>query len=815
MKLVKENIVTKCHHCGDDCKDDSVIEGEHSFCCIGCKTVFEILNGNDLCNYYTLDNYSGLKVSEIQNSSKFDYLEDPDIQKKLIDFTSREISSVTFFIPSIHCSSCIWLLEKLYKLNPFILSSSVNFLEKKVRINYNNNEISLKEVVKLLASIGYEPLLKLDSNERKPKDSSYTKRLYLKLGVAGFCLGNIMLLSFPEYLSLNNFIEGNLKTLFNYLNILLSIPVIFYCASDYFSSAWKGLKKKFINIDFPVSLGLLALFVRSLYEIIYFNNAGFSDSLAGLVFLLLLGKLFQNKTYDTLNFERDYKSYFPICVTVKINKTEKSIPVSKLKSGDRIIIRNNEIVPADAILFNGKSSIDYSFVTGESIPEQKVLGEIIYAGGKHFGSAIELEVIRTVAHSYLTQLWNDKAFDKKTDSNLQNAVNSVSKYFTFAILAIAFGSAFYWYDKDINLALNAFTTVLIIACPCALALTTPFALGNTMRIFGRNKFYLKNTNVIENLSKIDSVVFDKTGTITNSKDIEVEYSGTKLNLCELSMVRSLSRNSFHPLSKAIYDSIKLKVFYETENYKENLSEGISCEISGKTIMLGSIHYILKDIDSSDYVFNNEFPGNAFSTNVYLSIDKKIKGYFSFRNKYREGLDNIVSELSRDYNLSVISGDNSSEKNNLSRIFSIYNEDRLLFNQTPSGKLNYIRNLQKEGNRVLMIGDGLNDAGALKQSDAGISVSENIMNFSPASDAIIDASEFTRISSFLEFSKTTMKIIKVSFAVAFLYNAIGLYLAAQGTFSPLIAAILMPFNSISIILFVIGATNYFAKRSKLL
>lgn len=815
MKLVKENIETKCHHCGEECRNDSITVGENTFCCLGCKTVYEILNGNDLCNYYTLDNYSGIKIKEIQNVSKFDYLDDNDIQDKLIEFKNKELSSVTFFVPSIHCSSCIWLLEKLYKINPSVLSSSVNFPEKKVKITFNNKDISLKEVVKLLASIGYEPLIKLDSHDKETKDNSYTKKLYLKIGVAGFCLGNIMLLSFPEYLSINNFIESNLKTIFNYLNILLSIPVIFYCASDYFSSAWKGLRKKFINIDLPVSLGLLALFFRSLYEIIYFNNAGFSDSLAGLVFLLLLGKLFQNKTYETLNFERDYRSYFPICVTVKLNKTEKSIPVSKLKAGDRIIIRNNEIVPADAILFNGKSNIDYSFVTGESVPEQKVLGEIIYAGGRHLGSAIELEVIRTVSQSYLTQLWNDKAFIKKTDTNLQNAVNSVSKYFTFAILAIAFGSAIYWYNTDINLALNAFTTVLIIACPCALALTTPFALGNTMRIFGRNKFYLKNANVIENLSKADSIVFDKTGTITNSNDITVEFSGTNLNLCELAMVKSLSRNSFHPLSKAIYDSINLKIFYEIENYKENLSEGISCEIDGKNITLGTIHYILKEIDSTEYIFNNEFPGNAFSTNVYLAIDKKIKGYYSFKNKYRDGLKDIINDLTKDYKMSVISGDNNAEKYNLQNIFSFNNDEQLLFNQTPAGKLNYIRTLQNEGHKVLMIGDGLNDAGALKQSDAGISVSENIINFSPASDAIIDASEFSKISEFLKFSKTTMKIIKVSFAIAFLYNVVGLWLAAQGTFSPLIAAILMPFNSISIILFVTGATNYFAKRRKLL
>ncbi|MBK8552060.1 MAG: heavy metal translocating P-type ATPase metal-binding domain-containing protein [Ignavibacteria bacterium] len=329
MIKAKSNVV--CYHCGEDCQDDSISADDKTFCCAGCKTVYEILNGNDLCSYYSFEENKGVSVREIRDSSKYDYLDDTGIQKRLIDFTNKNISTISFFIPSIHCTSCIWLLEKLYKVNTGIISSKVNFPEKKIRITFDNSAISLKELVKTLTSIGYEPLISPDFQNNSIKKSKYQKKLYLKIGIAGFCLGNIMLLSFPEYLSMDSFIEDNIKTLFNYLNLLLSVPVFFYCASDYFTSAWNGLKKKFINIDVPVSLGLTALFVRSIYEIIYFNNAGFSDSLAGLVFLLLLGKLFQNKTYDTLNFERDYRSYFPISVTLKTDNAEKSIPVSNLK----------------------------------------------------------------------------------------------------------------------------------------------------------------------------------------------------------------------------------------------------------------------------------------------------------------------------------------------------------------------------------------------------------------------------------------------------------------------------------------------------
>ena len=806
----KTNII--CHHCGDECKDEHIFINDKHFCCAGCKTVYEILYGNDLCAYYSIEDKSGIKKADTVLEKKFDYLDDKDIQNKILEFSDKTLSSVTFNIPNIHCASCIWLLEKLYKLNKGIVTSKVDFLQKTVSVVFEHAKISLKEVVILLSSIGYEPQINPDNNETGKKFiKNANKKLLLKIGITGFCLGNIMLLSFPEYLGLDSLMDGNLKTLFNYLNILFSLPVFFYCSSDYFISARNGIKNKLINIDLPISLGLAALFVRSMYEILFFNNAGFIDSLAGLVFLLLLGKLFQNKTYDALNFERDYKSYFPVSVTIKKHGIHQCIPVSNLNVGDRIIIRNNEIIPADAILFSGTGSIDYSFVTGESIPEQKVLGEIIYAGGRHIGSAIELEVVRKVSQSYLTKLWNDKAF-YKTESNVQQLTNTVSKYFTAVLLLVAVSSAFYWLGKDnINYALNAFTTVLIIACPCALALTTPFALGNAMRILGRNKFYLKNAFVIESLAGIDTIVFDKTGTITNSKDINVKFTGSSLNLCEEGMVKSLVRNSSHPLSRMIFDSIQIKDVFAAEDFKESLSEGISCCIDGKKIKLGSIRFVLEGLENSE--LKKEISGAAFTTNVFLSIDDCVKGFYSFSNKYREGLGELLSDLSEDYKLSLISGDNSSEKNNLYNFFK--NDEELLFKQTPSDKLNYIKTLQKNKQKVLMIGDGLNDAGALKQSDAGISVAEDVTNFSPSCDVIIDAGVFTKLNDFIKYSKTTMNIIKISFAISFIYNIIGLYLAAQGTFSPLVAAVLMPFNSISIILFVTGMTNFCAKRRKLL
>ncbi len=810
-----EKIIEKisCYHCGTKCKDKSIEIAGKYFCCSGCMSVFETLEGKELGTYYEMENNPGTRVTPEVEKNKFDYLDDTEVEKSIIDFKDKNFTCVTFHIPGMHCSSCIYLLEKLFRINPAIISSSVNFFQKKVTVRFDNSKIRLKSVVKILVSLGYEPQITIEKNKTHSKKSFYVKNLYLKIGVAGFCLGNIMLLSFPEYLSLDKISEQSFRDIFNYLNILLVLPVMFFSASDYFTNALKGLKQKYINIDLPISIGLLALFIRSLYEIIYFGNAGFVDSLAGLVFLLLIGKLFQSKTFESLNFERDYKSYLPISVTLKKETSEFSVPVTNLKPGDRIILRNNEIVPADSILFKGTANIDYSFVTGESIPEQKVLGEIIYAGGRHFGSAIELEVVRTVSRSYITQLWNESAFTKKSSSSIINITNSVSKYFTIMILLIASLAAAYHLPTSLTQALNAFTAVLIVACPCALALTVPFALGNSLRILGRNKFYLKNSYVIEKLAGVTTIIFDKTGTITNANDLEIRFVGGELDENEMKMVKSLVRNSTHPLSKKIYDSILEDAEHEAYDFTESVSEGISGTVGGSMIKLGTIRFLFGEIGCSYNLLKKEIAKQALGTNVFLAIDDQVKGFFCFDNKYREGLSELLKKLSEEYKLALISGDNNSEKIRLKKYFE--NEQSMRFNQNPLDKLLYVKGLQQSGEKVLMIGDGINDAGALKQSDVGITVSEDITNFSPSCDAIMDATSFSELSKFLKFSRSTLNVIKVSFAISFIYNVIGLYLASQGTFSPLIAAILMPFNSISIILFVIGMTNFLAKRKGLL
>ena len=801
MNKIDTNL--KCFHCGLDCDDNSIFLGEKFFCCNGCKSVYQLLNGNDLYDYYDISKTPGIKP-QLTHSEKFNFLEDKNLSDKLLEFKEDKYSIVKFYIPSIHCSSCIWLLENLEKLNSSIIQSTVDFLKKEVKIRFLSNYISLKELAELLTSIGYEPTINLESEVKKEINNSY-KSLLLKIGISGFCFGNIMLFSFPSYLGIDSSNSFYIN-LFNYLNLILSLPVFFYAAQDYLISAYKAIKNKFINIDIPLALGITVLFLRSIIDITVFSTHGYFDSLSGLVFFLLIGKYIQQKTYDSINFERNYKSFFPISSTVIKDGLKKHIPIEKLKVGDRIIVRNDELIPADSILFNGSGYIDYSFVTGESQAVPKVSGELVYAGGKQKGNTIELEIIKEVLQSNLTQLWNDDLFKKEDKNSFNTITNIISKYFILSIILIAAASTIFWFFIDSSLALKVFTSVLIVACPCALALSAPFTLGNTQRIFGHNSFYIKDNSVVEKIHNIDTIVFDKTGTLTIPDKNSIKFVGEKLNPFYSEMVKSLISHSTHPLSQSIYKSIETEDKLDVKNYDEQVGLGISGEILGNKIKIGSEKFIVADNTLNKF---KEAKITNSESRVFLSINGKVLGYFKIKNVYRKGIYQLVQNLGNKFDLVVLSGDNNSEEKELKNIFG--NSAKLLFNQSPQEKLYFIKTLQQKGKKVLMIGDGLNDSGVLKQSDVGISVSEKSTNFFPACDGILNANVLSELTKFIKFSKTSYKIIIISFIISFLYNIIGLSFAVLGLLSPIVAAILMPVSSISVVLFATISTNIIAKK----
>lgn len=773
--------------------------GGQPFCCRGCRTVYQLLADHGLDRFYALENTPGVRMArQAPDLGRFAYLDDAAVQARLLDFTNGETSRITLRIPAIHCLACVWLLENLFRLNPAIGTTQVNFPRKEVALEFDPRGITLQGLVELLASIGYEPALNLGSGAAPRARLREERSLWLKIGIAGFAAANSMMLNFASYLGLGA--GDGIGRLYGWVNLGLAVPVLLYCSSDYFRQTWLGFRRRALTIDLPIALGILALFGQSAYDVATATGEGYFDSFTGLVFLLLCGRWFQQRSFETLSFDHDYRSYFPLSVRRREADRDRAVPVTALQVGDRILVRHQEIVPADSRLLSDEAHLDYSFVTGEAAPVVRRAGETVFAGARQVGPAIELETLKETSQSYLTSLWNHEAFRKRRERGFDNLTNRMSRWFTAAVLLLATGAAVAWGLTDAARGVRAFAATLIVACPCALALAAPFALGFAHRRLGREGFYLKSAETVEYLARIDTLVFDKTGTLTRSG--AVHFEGRMPDAETMLAVRAVAAHSTHPLSRAISGTSD-ETWPEVSEYHEEPGRGVRGRAAGHKILLGSTSWLQDN--------GVEMPGDV-AAGAALAVDGRALGVFAPSTAYRTNVATLAARFAGRFRLAVYSGDGDREQARLREWFG--DSADLRFRQQPADKLAGVQALQSGGGRVMMLGDGLNDAGALRQADVGVAVTDDIASFSPACDAILDAARIERLPGLLEFARRTVGVIHVCFALSLAYNAVGLAFAMQGRLSPLVCAVLMPASSVSVVAFALLATRWSAGRSGL-
>ncbi|MCP9752987.1 heavy metal translocating P-type ATPase metal-binding domain-containing protein [Ferruginibacter sp. HRS2-29] len=784
-------ISTACAHCGEPCKPSG--DRRVQFCCTGCQAVYSLLNREGMSDYYCLNETPGVTIKPAR-AGKFDFLNEPETAAKLISFKDNTSTRVTFYLPQIHCSSCVWLLENLQKINTGIYSSRVNFMSKMVTVNFNHHVINLSEVASLLTSVGYEPHISLQNEKEEDKNNSV--KTWWKLGLTGFCFANIMLISFPEYLGLDYASDPLLTNFFRFINLLLSIPVLLIGGREFYENAFNGFRQRQVNIDAPIALAISITFCRSVWEICTGASGGYLDSMSGIIFFMLIGRTLQQRTFSQLEFNRSYRSYFSVNITVLKNDKEKTKKINLLEKNDVLLLRHLEIVPVDCILSKGEGVIDNSFVTGESAPVNAGVGDIIYAGGKIAGGSIEAIAIQPFEQSSFTRLWENGAFAKEKEDPV-SFVTIISRYFSLLLLLIATTVFIYWQVKDPANAWNAATAVLIVACPCTLLLSASFSYGFIMQLLAGKGIFFKNTAAIEKLAAVNKIVFDKTGTLTET-EARVKYEGVPLSIWERNIFLSLLHQSIHPLCRAVvratdFSPVALK------DCREIQGKGMRVVVDGKLYKAGSAAFVQAPSGEND------------KSRIFLSVDGVIRGSYAVVSSLREGMGSMLSSISG-YDPGLLSGDNRSSLSQMGQVFP--SGALLLFNQSPQQKLDHIQHLQQQGNNVLMIGDGLNDAGALKQADIGISLVEDVFSFTPACDAVMNASLLQHLSVVLKAAKAARTLISALFIFSLLYNVAGIWYSATAQMAPMIAAILMPASSISVVLLSALGTRYIGWQMRL-
>ena len=431
--IMKQESITQgiqCAHCGEQCDRDHIVRNDLYFCCEGCKTVYDLLSEHNLCGYYSMDVPEVISLKHLAHKSmeRFAFLDDSAIVDSLLEYQLDGKAQVTLKLPSVHCASCVWLLEKLPFINPGIIRSRLQLAGKSITIYYDKEKTSLRSIIELLTMLGYEPELSMATVQKEGQVNS-NRTMYIRLAIAGFAFGNTMLFSLPGYFDEGmNLMASHFSLLFSGLNLFFSLPVILYSALPFFKNAFAGVRSKTMNLDIPIAMGIIALYGRSLYEIFSNSGPGFMDSFTGLVFFLLIGRLFQKKSFDALEFDRDHSSFIPLQCTVLEGEKEISKPVSSINIGDALIIHNQEIIPADSKLLSAIGHIDYSFITGESTPVELIKGGMIYAGARVLGPTLKVEVKREVSRSALLRMWNAEPVSK-SESKLLHVSSVFAKYF--------------------------------------------------------------------------------------------------------------------------------------------------------------------------------------------------------------------------------------------------------------------------------------------------------------------------------------------------------------------------------------------------
>lgn len=777
----------RCRHCGDPCADQSVATSAGPFCCSGCASVFTLLQEHGLTQFYACDPQAGLSQRQAaqRDRGRFAVLDDEAVAARFIDAHDGTFAHATFSVPSLHCASCLWLLEQLWRFDEGIGRSEADLVRRTVRVSFRPDRTTLRAVAERLASLGYEPVV--DGEKRAGRMPAARRDLYLKLGLAGFAVGNMMLFSIPRYAN-GAPLDPVFQRLFDALNVSFAIPVLLYSASDFFRAAWHALRMRAVTLDVPVAMGLAVLFLRSIWDIASGTGEGFLDSFAGLVFFLLIGRLFQQVAFDRIAFDRTVRSFLPLSVRVVTGDTMTMRRIEELEPGDVIVVRPQEVVPADARLLDAAGRLDLAFVTGEQEPVSISAGDLVGAGGRVVGEALRLEVRRRVSHSRLAELWNHPVFAQRPSHWMTTMSATFGQWFTVGAVVLAVLGFHAWWP-DVRMAASVATAVLIIACPCALTLAAPITLGTALGKLGEAGVYLKHGAVTLDLSRVDAVAFDKTGTLTTAEAAEaVDLQG--LSDLEWSLVRRLAAESIHPVSRALAG--RAPVHGAVSAVDEVAGQGVRGVVEGREVRLGTAAFVTGAVHT----------GSDGSGRTYASVAGRV-GSFRLETPERAGMTGVATEVAATHEAWLLSGDHDAEAPRWHPAFG----DRMRFRQGPEDKLAVVRERQAAGRHVLMVGDGLNDAGALAAADVGLAVSDDTACLVPACDAVIRGDRLALLPEVLRYARRARHAILLSFWVSVLYNVLGLWLALTGQLTPLATAILMPVSSMTVVGVGVGVMRF--------
>lgn len=788
--------LVKCTHC-QLAFDETVMITEKDtpnvyFCCNGCQGVYHLLKDDGLDSFYEKigNNTIAPPLQVGADSSNFDM---ESFRQRYIKTTAEGFSSVDLVIEGIHCAACIWLNEKVLANTEGIVDASINFTNNKAKIVWDEEIIALSKVIDTIRNIGYNAY-PYDRSKEDIKATENKKDYFIRMAIAIFASMNIMMIDVAKYAGFFTGMKDETLQLIHIAEFIFSTPVLFYSGWIFFKGAYFGLKNKIINMDLLVSAGATLTYIYSIY--VLFGGAGHSyfDSVAMIITFVLVGKYLEvigkKNAVDTMD---KIRSQVPLEATIIEAGVKKVVGLDTIEVGNIIEVKTGEKASVDGVLIGSNGTFDESSLSGESLPVEKQVGDTIYSGTINSGQVIRYTATKNYANSTLNNIVTLLEDALASKPEIEETTNEISKYFSITILLLAIATfvGWHWYSGDFEKALIVSISVIVIACPCALALATPIASLIGISWAAEKGLLFKEAKFIETFAKADTVVLDKTGTITQGKltvkritqDISKEY---------LPLLYALSDSSTHPVSLAVKRYLQKEFTdiksVELEKIEQVAGKGLEATYENR-VLLGGNSQLLEQYDipidlESDY------------TVYHFAVDGKLIVSFELEDSLKEGAKALIAYLNGiGVNVVMATGDHEKVATRVAKSVGIEN---FKFGMSPIDKADYISLLKSEGKKVVMVGDGINDALALSKADVAIAMGNGADVALAVSDVVILNDSLKAIEESFMISRRTFKFIKQNLALSLFYNMITIPMAMAGFVVPLVAALSMSLSSLMVV-----------------
>lgn len=777
-----------CVHCFDRAPHPYFDDKNNPFCCNGCKSVYTILQENNLSEFYNLQDKSDIYTLRNNKTISFTYLDNPETSGSFVSFDNQGNKTLSLYLEGVHCIACLWLIEKLPELNPNIIISTLNFGSSVVKLTIHK-DACFSEAATLLNKLGYRPHLIRDSIDAQKRKKDEETSLLLKIGTAAAATMNIMLYSVSVYSGA----DAKWTGLFSWISLSLSIPVVFYSAIPFYKSAISAVRAKTINLDIPIVIAIILGTGFSFSNILNGSKEHYLDSLSVLIFLLLSSRYFLKKIQDKVLNQKLNNDFFNELQFHKYDiKTKEITEVSNLeiKPGDYIKILPGEKVPADGIIYSGNSFCNNALLTGESYPEKLVVNDKIFSGSIIAGEEVIIKIIDLGEDTKFGKMLISLQEHQKEASPLASLSSLYSKYLIYSIVIISI-PLFFITQHYMGLfeAINRTMALVIITCPCALGLATPLAFSKGLSLLIRKGIFCKSQATIEKLGHAKNVFLDKTGTITDGQFniSNIDYLEEKEYVHGL--IWELEKNSTHPIAKSLLSYLERFKFQKIElsNTRESFGDGVYGERFGHQFSITA-----KVSKQSGIILK-------------LKRDETLLAILYLKDQMQQNSLTAIQKLKHlGLPISIISGDSFTNVKSTGEELGLDYHSNL----SPEDKSKLVLKTPY----TVMIGDGVNDGLALKNAFVGISVKGGAEASLQVADVYLEKHGLNPVIELFTISKEIIKIVKRNLVFSLLYNLVGVFLAIAGFMNPLGAAILMPLSSLTVILSTVIGTKQLRNTS---